>query len=140
MTPPSWEMRRIRDAEARGSDKFLLLCEMPPFGSSSQADTSMPEEALSLKLNYHSEPEIQKKIDNHVFTRLLLYNAEATSKYFRTKLKALFPGANIQEGHSESADHDPDALTISFAPAKGRERALVKWNEYGSESRKTAVL
>jgi hypothetical protein len=62
MTPPSWEMRRIRDAEARGSDKFLLLCEMPPFGSSSQADTSMSEEALSLKLNYHSELEIKKKM------------------------------------------------------------------------------
>ena len=75
-----------------------------------------------------------------MFTRLLLYNAEATSKYFRAKLRALFPLANIQEGRSESADHDPDALTISFAPAKGRERTLVKWNEYRSESRKSAPL
>ena len=128
------EMRQVRDVEARGSGKFLVVCNIPSFGSSSQADTSMSPAALALQADYPAEPEILKKIDNHVFTRLLLYNAEATSKHFRTKLGGLFPGANIQEGHSESPEHDPDALTVSFAPVKGLERTLVKFDEYQSES------
>ena len=128
------EMRQLRNAEARGSDNFLVLCEMPSFGSSSEADTNMSAEALSLQLNYTAEPGILKELDNHVFTRLLRFSAQATLKHFRTALGGLFPGANVQEGHSESADHDPNALTISFAPVKGLERTLVKFDEYRSES------
>ena len=64
------------------------------------------------------------------------FSAEAALKHFRTTLGGLFPGANIQEGHSDSSlGHDaPDALAISFAPVKGLERTLVKFDEYRSES------
>ena len=129
------EMRQARDSEARGSDKFRALCELPSFGSSSHADTKMSPEALSLKLDYPAEPGIHKKIDNHIFTRLLLFSAEATLKHFRRTLEGLFPGANVlQEGGFESPDYDPNALTISFAPVKGLERTLVKFDAYRLES------
>ena len=71
-----------------------------------------------------------------MFTRLLLFSAEATSKHFRATLGGLFPGANITtpEGHPANLYHNPDELTIYFAPVKGLERTLVKFDEYRAES------
>ena len=128
------EMRRVRDVEASESDAFLELCAMPSFGSSTKADTNMSAEALALQHNYPAGQDLLNKLDNHIFTRLLLLSAEATFNHFHTTLGGLFPSANIQEGHSESPDHDPNALTICFAPVKGLERTLVKFAEYRSES------
>ena len=126
------EMRQLRDAEARGSAKFIELCEMPSFGSSSEADTSMSSAALSLQADYPAE--YNDRLDKNVYTRLLLFSAEATLKHFRARLVDLFSDANIQEGHSKSHYHNPDAITVSFAPVKGLERTLVKYDEYRAES------
>ena len=77
---------------------------------------------------------MQEHLARNIFTRLLLCSAEASGPYFRSALSQLFPDANIQEGHSESPSHNPEALTITFAPAKGFERTLVKFDEYASEA------
>ena len=93
---------------------------------------NMSDEALALQNNY---PEsMQEHLDRNIFTRLLLCSAEASGPCFRSALSQLFPDANIQEGHSESPSHNPEALTITFALAKGFERTLVKFDEYPPEA------
>ena len=77
---------------------------------------------------------MREYLDKNIYTRLLLCSAEASAEYFRTTLSQLFSGAKIQEGHSESLSYDPKALTIAFAPVKGLERTLVKFDEYASEA------
>ena len=124
-------MRNVRDAAAQGSEKFRETCSFPSFGSSSAADTSMSEEALSLQNNY-PEGNMHQELDRSIYTRLLLCSAAASVGYFQTTLSQLFPGAHFKEGHAESP-HNSEALTISVAPVKGLERTLVKFDEYASE-------
>ena len=93
----------------------------------------MSDEALALQNNY-PERNVREYLDKHIYTRLLLCSAEASAEYFRTTLSHLFSGANVQEGHLKSKLHDPEALTIVFAPVKGLERTLVKFDEYASEA------
>ena len=125
-------MRDLRDTEAQRSGKFLETCTFASFGSSS-ADTTMSDAALGLQVDY-PKGNMREYLDKNIYTRLLLCSAEASAEYFRTSLSHLFPGANIQEGHSESLSHDPEVLTIAFAPVKGLERTLVKFDEYASEA------
>ena len=124
-------MREVRDTEARDSAKFHETCKAPSFGSSS-ADTAMSDEALALQNNY-PEGHMGAFLDKNIYTRLLLFSAEASAGFFRSALSDLFAGANFQEGHSESP-RNPEALTITLAPVKGLERVLVKFDEYASES------
>ena len=93
----------------------------------------MSDGALGLQVDY-PKGNMREYLDKNIYTRLLLCSAEASAEYFRTSLSHLFPGANIQEGHSESLSHDPEVLTIAFAPVKGLERTLVKFDEYASEA------
>ena len=125
------EMRSVRDTEARDSAKFRETCTAESFGSSS-ADTTMSDAALALQADY-PEGSMNDHLDKNIYTRLLLCSAEASGPYFRSALSQLFPDANIQEGRSESPSYNPEALTITFAPVKGLERTLVKFDEYSSE-------
>lgn len=82
---------------------------------------------------------MREELDKHIYTRLLLFNANATAAHFRSTLMRLFLGANIKsefkKGTSRKAPpHNPDALTISLAPVKGLERTLVKFHEYATEN------
>ena len=99
----------------------------------------MSAEALSLQQNYPPGTNMRNELDKHIYTRLLLFNANATYAYFRSTLMRLFLGANIKsefkKGTSRGATpHNPDALTISIAPVKGLERTLVKFHEYATEN------
>ena len=126
------KMRWVRDKEAEDSTKFRKMCDVPSFGSSSEAHTDMSDEALALQNNY-PEGNMHDALDRDIFTKLLLFSAAATENHFRSSLKTLFPGAIFKGGHSESPDHDAELLTISVAPVKGLERTLVKFDEYASE-------
>ena len=93
----------------------------------------MSDEALALQKNY-PEGNVQGYLDRNIYTRLLRCSAEASAEYFRAALLDLSSGANIQEEHLKSSLHDPEALTIIFAPVKGLERTLVKFGEYAFEA------
>ena len=125
-------MRNLCDSEATGSENFREMCNLPSFGSSSKADTSMSDTALALQNDY-PEGNMHQELDRTVYTRLLLCSATASVGYFRTTLSQLFPGAHFKDGHSESP-YNSEALTISVAPVKGLERTLVKFDEYASKS------
>lgn len=127
-------MRDLRDTVAQGSTKFRALCTSASFGSSSTDTTTMSDEALALQNNYPEGNNVQEYLDKNIYTRLLLCSAEASAEYFRTTLSHLFSGANVQKGHLKSKLHDPEALTIIFAPVKGLERTLVKFDEYAIEA------
>jgi hypothetical protein len=124
-------MRDLRDAEANVSERFRETCNFPSFGSSSEADTNMSDEALSLPNNY-PDGNMHQELDRTIYTRLLLCSATASAGYFRTTLSQLFPGAHFKEGHSRAPPHDSEVLTISVAPVKGLERTLAKFDEYAS--------
>jgi hypothetical protein len=123
-------MRDVRTSEARGSAKFRETCNAASFGSSS-ADTTMSDAALALQNDY--PVAMRGELDKDIYTRLLLCSARASAEFFRSTLSQLFPGANFQEGHSDSPYHIPSELTITFAPVKGLERTLVKFEEYSSD-------
>ena len=86
----------------------------------------MSAEALSLQQDYPAGTNMRNELDTHIYTRLLLFNANATSAYFKSTLMRLFLGANIKsefkKGTSRGASkHNPDALTISIAPERGSQ-------------------
>ena len=80
---------------------------------------------------------MHRELDKHIYTRLLLFTASTQAGYFKSTLMKLFLGANIKQERatrSSSSKHNPDKLTITFAPVKGFERTLVKFHEYASMS------
>ena len=148
-------MRRIRDDETQNSSKFLELCQTPSFGSAS-ADTEMSASALALQHDYPQRDHIRGELDKQIYPRLLLLAASASSAYFRSALKDVFPDARFQAGHSAPVPHrtplsaqqsswrvedqgaDVDErLTICIAPVKALERTLVKFEEYRAETDKS---
>ena len=124
-------MRDLRDAEARNSAKLRETCKASSFGLSSATDTTMSDAALALQNDY---PEAMRgELDKKVYTRLLLCSATATAGFFRSTLAELVPGATFQEGHSTPPSDHPEVLTITFAPVKGLERTLAKFDEYSKD-------